>query len=73
MKIVVLALIRSIGPLLNLIIFTFIIFLIFALMGMNLLSERMGFCLDNYSQIGYGISKTKVFSIFILKMVNLYE
>lgn len=58
MRIVVMALIKSIGPLLNLIVFVFIIFLIFALVGINLLQNRMGFCASLNNP--YGINKETV-------------
>lgn len=59
MRVVVMALIKSIGPLLNLIVFVFIIFLIFALVGINLLQNRMGYCSGVNNP--YGINKETVF------------
>lgn len=58
MKLVVLALFQSIGPLLNVIILVFFIFLIFAIMGVTLMGDTFGYCssLSKY----YGVNKTNV-------------
>lgn len=60
-KLIVVALIQSLGPLINVFGFVCLIFLIFAIMGMNLLQGKMGYCssLDNY----YGVNKIQVFFI----------
>ena len=58
MTMVVLALLSSIVPILNLVIFMFFIYLIFAIMGVTLMGNRMGWCstMSPY----YGINKAAV-------------
>lgn len=60
MRLVVSALVKSVGPLINLIIFTFLIFMIFALIGINLLADRMGVCFGEPNGNSIGISKSQV-------------
>ena len=52
---IVVALFQSMGPLINVLIFVILIFLIFAVMGMSLLGDKLGYCsnLTNYYNISY--------------------
>lgn len=64
MKLVVLALFQSIGPLLNVIVLVFFIFLIFGIMGITLMGGTFGYCasLSNY----YGVNKSQVKILYLL-------
>lgn len=59
---IVTALLQSFGPLLNVLVFIFVIFLIFAILGMSLLSQKMGFCgsLSNESYYGVGFKEVNL-------------
>lgn len=59
---IVTALFQSFGPLLNVLVFIFVIFLIFAILGMSLLSQKMGFCdfLSGESYYGVGFKEVNL-------------
>jgi hypothetical protein len=53
MKVVVIALMESVGAIMNVLIVIFLIWLMFAILGMSLIGNRMGYCnVDEY----YGIN-----------------
>jgi len=55
MKVVVIALLESIVSIFNVVIVVLLIWIMFAILGMNLLSGRMGYCnISNY----YGVSES---------------
>lgn len=59
MKIVVSALLNSVGAIFNVVIVMFLIFLMIAILGMSLMGDRFGFCADteiyniNYDMVNY--------------------
>lgn len=64
MKIVVSALLNSVGAIINVVIVMLLIFLMIAILGMSLIGERMGFCsgVDNF----YGINYDTVYLFFLI-------
>ena len=60
MKIVVKALLDSVGGIINVSIVVLLVFLMFSILGMSLIGDRMGYCsVDN----PYGVSRDKVNTI----------
>lgn len=61
MKIVVSALLNSVGAIFNVVIVMFLIFLMIAILGMSLIGDRMGFCegADNFYGVNYDMVHIK--------------
>ncbi|EGR28449.1 hypothetical protein IMG5_174880, partial [Ichthyophthirius multifiliis] len=72
MKVVVIALVESVGAIFNVLIVVVLIWFMFAILGISLIGQRLGYCQMDNQQSYYGINYEKVNIYIYIKYIIIY-